>query len=118
MLSLGRGTRVFVAIEPVDMRGSFDSLAGAVRRLGLEATDGHVYLFLNRRRRLCKAIWFDGSGWCLFSKRLSKGTFELPEVDAGQDRVAVDAATLASLLEGIDLQARRRRWYRRQQRAA
>ena len=118
MLSLGRGTRVFVAIEPADMRGSFDALAGAVRRLGLEPSDGHIYLFLNRRRRLCKAVWFDGSGWCCFSKRLCRGTFELPEVEPGQDRVAVDAVTLASLLEGIDLQARRRGWYRRPQRAA
>ncbi len=113
MLSLGPGVRIFVGVEPVDMRGSFDALAGAVRRLGLEPTDGHFYFFLNRRRRLCKAIWFDGSGWCLFSKRLERGTFELPAVPAGVDRVAVDAATLASLLEGIDLQAPRRRWYRR-----
>ena len=78
MLSLGGGTRIFVGVEPVDMRGSFDLLAGAVRHLGFEPTDGHVYLFFNRRRRLCKAIWFDGSGWCLFSKHLSKGTFEIP----------------------------------------
>ena len=83
MLSLGRGPRVFVGVEPVDMRGSFDSLAGVVRRLGLEPTDGQVYLFFNRRRRLCKPIWFDGSGWCLFSKRLSRGTFEVPAVEAG-----------------------------------
>ena len=118
MLSLGRGPRVFVGVEPVDMRGSFDSLAGVVRRLGLEPTDGQVYLFFNRRRRLCKAIWFDGSGWCLFSKRLSRGTFELPAVEAGQDRVTVDGATLASLLEGIELKARRRPWYRRRGQAA
>lgn len=95
------------------MRGSFDALAGAVRRLGLEPLDGHLYLFFNRRKRLCKMVWWGGSGWCLFSKRLSKGTFELPAVDADVDRVVVDAATLGSLLEGIDLKARRRRWHRR-----
>jgi hypothetical protein len=39
---------VFVGLEPVDMRGSFDSLAGAARRLGLEPTDGHLYLFVKR----------------------------------------------------------------------
>ena len=113
MLSLGPGVRVFVAIEPVDMRGSFDSLAGAARRLGLEPSDGHLYLFFNRRRRLCKMVWFDGSGWCLFSKRLEAGSFELPTVAAGIDRVAIDAAALTSLLSGIDLAAPRRRWYRR-----
>lgn len=112
MLSLHHGLRVFVGLDPVDMRGSFDSLAGAARRLGLEPTDGHVYLFFNRRRRLCKAVWFDGSGWCLFSKRLSRGTFELPATAEDADRVCVDSATLASLLEGVELRARRRRWYR------
>jgi len=58
-------------------------------------------------------VWFDGSGWCWFSKRLERGTFELPQVPAGVDRVAVDAATLASLLQGIELAASRRRWNRR-----
>ena len=54
MLSLPPTVRVFVATEPVDMRGSFDSLAGATRRLGLDPVDGHLYLFMNRRRRLAK----------------------------------------------------------------
>lgn len=113
MLSVGAGVRIFVGIEPVDMRGSFNALAGAVRRLGLDPTDGHLYLFFNRRRRLCKMIYFDGSGFCLFSKRLEKGTFELPAVQPGQNRVVVDAAVLTSLLSGIELSAKRRRWYRR-----
>lgn len=114
MLSFGAGMRIFVGIAPVDMRGSFDALAGAVRRLGLDPTDGGLYLFFNRRRRLCKLIHFDGSGFCLFSKRLERGTFELPAVPEGEDRVFVDAAMLASLLSGIELRAKRRRWYRRE----
>ena len=113
MLSLGPGVRIFVGLEPVDMRGSFNSLAGAARRLGLEPLNGHFYLFFNRRRRLCKMVWFDGSGWCLFSKRLERGTFELPSAPEGVRQVVVDASTLAALLEGIDLAAQRRRWYRR-----
>jgi transposase len=117
MLSFGTGTRIFVGIEPVDMRGSFDALAGAVRRLGLDPTNGHLYVFFNRRRRLCKMIYFDGSGFCLFCKRLEGGTFELPAVRDGQDRVVVDGAMLSSLLSGIELSAKRRRWYR-QERAA
>ena len=71
MLSLPPTVRVFVAVEPIDMRGSFDSLAGAVRRLGLDPVDGHLYLFLNRRRRIAKAIWFDGSGWCVLANQRS-----------------------------------------------
>jgi transposase len=113
MLSLAPSVRVFVALGPVDMRGSFDALAGAVRRLGLDPLEGHLYLFLNRRRRLAKVLWFDRSGWCVLQKRLERGTFELPEVPEGTEQVRVDGATLASLLEGIDLAAPRRRWLRR-----
>ena len=56
MLSLPPTVRVFVAVEPLDMRGSFDALAGAVRRLGLDPVDGHLYLFLNKRRKIAKAL--------------------------------------------------------------
>ena len=45
MLSVGAGTRVFVSIEPVDMRGSFDALAGAVRRLDLDPTEATCTYF-------------------------------------------------------------------------
>ncbi len=113
MLRFGAGLRIFVGIDPVDMRGSFNALAGVARRLGLEPADGHLYLFFNRRRRLCKMLWFDGSGWCLFSKRLERGTFELPKAPDGATQVVVDPSTLASLLEGIELTASRRRWFRR-----
>jgi transposase len=105
--------RVFLAVEPVDMRGSFDALAGHVRRLGLDPVAGHLYVFLARNRRLAKVIWFDGSGGCVLAKRLLRGTFELPDHLDGVDRLAIDASALAALLEGIALRAPRRRWYRR-----
>jgi transposase len=71
MLSFAPSVRVFIAAEPLDMRGSFDALAGAVRGLGLDPVDGHLYLFLNKRRRLAKALWFDGSGWCVLANQPS-----------------------------------------------
>jgi len=113
VLSLAPTVRVFVAIEPLDMRGSFDALAGAVRRLGLDPVDGHLYLFLNKRRRLAKALWFDGSGWCVLAKRLEAGSFQLPPFSASDSRVEVDGTTFASLLAGIDFTAARRGWFRR-----
>lgn len=105
--------RVFVAVTPLDMRGSFDALAGAVRRLGLDPVDGHVYLFLNRRRRLAKALWFDGSGWCLLGKRLEAGSFQIPVFCGDERQVQIDGSAFASLLAGIDFTAARRGWYRR-----
>ena len=111
MLNFGPNTRIFVGLEPVDMRGSFDALAGHVRRLRCDPLDGHVYLFVNRRRRLLKAIWFDRSGWAIFSKRLERGTYELPSVEGDVSKIAIDPAQLAMILEGIELRAPRRLRY-------
>ena len=112
MLSFPPALRVFVAADPFDMRGSFDAIAGAVRRLELDPVNGHVYLFLNRRRRLAKAMWFDGSGWCLLSKRLERGSFQLFTFRVDDKTVAIDGAAFASLLAGIDFTAARRGWHR------
>lgn len=112
MLTLAPNTRVFVVLDPVDMRGSFDALAGQVRRLKADPLDGHLYLFVNRRRRLLKALWFDRTGWAIFAKRLERGSFELPAVDGDARKIDVDPAQLAMILEGIDLSARRRLRYR------
>jgi transposase len=113
MLTPGPTTRIFVALDPVDMRGSFDALAGHVRRRGSDPLDGHLYVFVNRRRTLLKALWFDRTGWAISSKRLERGTFELPVVQPGVTTAAVDPAQLAMILEGIELSARRRLRYRR-----
>lgn len=62
---------------------------------------------------MMKALFFDRSGFCVFSKRLAQGTFELPAVVPGAARVEVDGAVLAMMLEGIDLRAPRRLRYER-----
>jgi transposase len=112
VLSFAPTTRIFVALDPVDMRGSFDALAGHVRRLHADPLDGHLYLFVNKRKRLLKALCFDRTGWAIYSKRLERGTFELPSPDGDVRKVAIDPAQLAMILEGIDLRARRRLRYR------
>ena len=112
MLSLGAGPRVFVATEPVDMRGSFDALAGHVRRLPADPLDGGLYLFFSRDRRLLKALWFDRSGWAIFSKRLERGSFQIPDAPKGARTVDVDVGQLAMISEGTDLSAPCRLRYR------
>ena len=113
MLSPSPAVRVFLAVEPVDMRGAYNSLSGVARRLGLDPLDGHLYVFLNRRRFMAALLWYDGSGWCVMKKRLSKGTFEVPAVATGTGSLVIDSATLTALLQGVALRAPRRRWYRR-----
>lgn len=112
MLTLPSSVRVFIAVEPVDMRGSFDALGGQVRRLAMDPQDGHLYVFVNARKTLMKVLFFDRSGWCIFSKRLEQGSFEIPLVPAGTRQLGVDPAVLGLILEGVDLsRAPRRKRY-------
>lgn len=100
---------VFVALEPVNMHLSFDRLAALVtERMGRSARDPALYVFLNRRRTLVKALFFDGTGYCIFYKRLDRGRFRLPEpVDDGRV-VEMSEAELEQLLDGLEPGARRR----------
>ena len=112
MLTLPSSVRVFFAVTPVDMRGSFDALAGQVRRMSLNPQDGHLYVFTNARKNLMKILFFDRSGWCIFSKRLELGTFQIPAVGEGQQPLKIDPAVLGLILEGVDLsRAPRRKRY-------
>jgi len=99
---------VFVSLEPVNMHLSFDRLAALVTEwMGRSARDPALYVFLNRRRTLVKALFFDGTGYCVFYKRLDRGRFQLPEpVDAGRV-VEMSEAELEQLLDGLEPGARR-----------
>lgn len=72
---------VFVATEPVDMRWSFDILAGLVReQLDEEPRSGELFVFLSRRRDRAKILFFDKTGYCILYKRLDRGTFRRLEL--------------------------------------
>jgi transposase len=74
MLSLSAATRVLVAIEPVDLRGSFNRLHGLVsERLKEDPLSGHLFVFTNRGRNRLKVLYWDGSGLWVCAKRLEKG---------------------------------------------
>ena len=111
MLSLPSTVRNWLAVEPVDMRGSFDALAGHTRHLGHDPADGHLYVFVNRRHTLMKMLFFERSGYCLLSKRLERGTFEQPDVTGDARQLRLDATTLSMWMEGVALRAPRRRRY-------
>jgi transposase len=87
------------------MRSSFDRLSGiAQEQIGYEARGGALFVFYGRRRDALKVLFFDGSGMCIFYKRLDRGTFRVPEPEAeGARHVEVDDATLEALLDGIDV---------------
>lgn len=103
------GVEIFVGLEPIDLRWSFDRLAGIVsERIGREARSGAMFVFFGKRREAIKVLFFDGSGLCLFYKRLDRGTFRVPEVETDEGAtVEIDEAALDDLLDGIDVQAMR-----------
>lgn len=105
------GVEVFLAVEAIDLRWSFDRLSGLVKeRLGHAARSGALYIFRGRRTSALKVLFFDGTGLCLFYKRLDRGTFRFPEaLLPGQTSIAMDERTLEALLDGIDVQAPERR---------
>lgn len=110
MLSLPPSVRVFVATEPVDMRKSFDALALLVEGvLQQDPLSGHLFVFVGKRGNLCKILFWDRTGFALFSKRLERGRFRLPEPPDPGASISVEAAELVLLLEGIDLAGAKRR---------
>ena len=102
--------RVFLALEPVDLRASFYRLATQVRgALASDPQSGHLYVFIGKGGNLVKILFWDRSGYCIFSKKLEAGRFVLPDVPADAASFEVDFAMLTLLLEGIDLRGARRR---------
>jgi len=101
MIGLPSGTRVWLVAGHTDMRKGFDGLAAVVQTaLAENPFDGHVFVFRGRRGDIIKLLWFDGQGLMLLAKRLERGRFVWPQAVDG--RVALSAAQLSMLLEGID----------------
>lgn len=98
-----RGVEVFVGLEPIDLRWSFDRLSGVVmEKLGREVRGGALFVFFGKRRAAVKAIFFDGNGLCLLYKRLDRGTFQLPEPrHEGELTVVLEERELDDLLTGL-----------------
>jgi transposase len=111
MLSLPPSVRVFVATQPVDGRKGVDSLVAIVRcALLADPLSGHLYVFFSRRSNRVRIVYWDRNGFALWSKRLEKGRFHARWSEDGQlGAQTMEAAELALLLEGIDLQGARRR---------
>jgi transposase len=105
--------RVFVAAKPIDLRISFDRLAGIVRdQFGDDPRSGALFFFTNKATDRCKILFADRTGYCVLYKRLHAGTFHLPVgKDCTEPRVPVDAEAFARLLEGVarEVKARIRR---------
>jgi transposase len=117
MLNIRGGLKVFLAVEPADMRKSFNGLyALAAGKLMEDPQQGALFVFTNKCRNRIKLLHFDGTGLWVAIKKLEKGTFSWPagvEVENGRLKLSNEALIL--LLDGVDLKGRAMRpWYQRE----
>ena len=106
MLHLSAQCRYYLYQGCCDMRKGFDSLAGIVSSLmQADATDGAVFIFLNRRRNQVKLLHFEGDGFSVYHKRLERGTYELPTAGSDAASLCLSAQQLLFILQGVSLKA-------------
>src|SRR6478672_3640724 len=95
-----------LAREPVDFRKSIDGLAVAVgRALGRDPLGGELFLFRNRSGSALKALYWTPNGFVMVYKRLERGRFSLPDVDATTADVVLPVELLQDLLDGVSRSA-------------
>ena len=113
MLNLGLTGRIWVCVQPIDGRKSFDGLSAIVTtHLAHDPLSGDLFVFRNRRGDRLKILAWQGNGFALYLRRLERGTFSFPSGVAAT--VSVTITELAMILGGVDwTQARRRRRYQR-----
>jgi transposase len=117
MISFTGSLKVFIALEPIDMRKGFEGLYGAVsERLKEDVKSGALFAFTNKKHTRLKVLYWDKTGLWLMTKRLEKGTFSWPRsVDPQATRIMLAPEAFAMLTDGIDMhQATMRPWYQRE----
>jgi transposase len=107
-LTLGLTGRIWVCVEAVDGRKSFDGLSAIVTaHLSRDPLSGDAFVFKNRRGDRLKILAWQGDGFALYLRRLERGTFAFPTAAAAEVRIS--ATELAMILGGIELGSVRRR---------
>lgn len=102
--------RIFFCTTPTNMNCSFDRLMGRVQEVFDEnPLSGHLFLFVNRNRDRMKILFWDRDGFCIWYKRLERGTFQLLTTTNDDEGIELDYSQLVKLLGGLDLRTGRRR---------
>jgi transposase len=114
MLTFPSALRIFLAVEPVDMRQQFNGLwVQAEQKLHENPRSGAVFVFTNKDRTRLKLLYWDGTGVWVFAKRLEKGRFSWP-LGSDATKLMLTPPALTMLLSGIDLKdGCQKAWYER-----
>jgi transposase len=96
--------RVYAYAAPVDMRKGYDGLSAVVREsLGRDPLSGDLYLFVSRNRIRAKVLLWDGTGLCVYAKRLERGRFACLWRSVEGEVLQLSASELQLFLEGCEL---------------
>ncbi len=107
MISLARGTRVYAYAAPADLRKGYEGLSALVRQdLGRDPLSGDLYLFCNRLRHRAKVLHWDGTGLCIYMKRLEKNRFACLWREGDRNGLTLSETELRLFLEGSQLVGR------------
>ena len=108
MIGSTRAIQVWAYPAPCDLRKGYNGLYGLVQNeLDRDPLSGDYFLFVNRRRTLCKVLLYDGTGLCIYSKRLEQGRFA-KLWRSGTKPLELTASELNLFVEGSQLVGRRR----------
>jgi transposase len=104
--------RIYLAMGPTDMRKGFDGLSMLAQELlKKDPFSGHLFVFRGRSRaNLIKIVYWDGTGLCLFTKRLEHGVFLWPPSITPDETLSMTSAQLSLLIDGVDWRAPEQRW--------
>jgi transposase len=109
MIPIAASVRIWIATGHSDMRRGMRGLALQVQEsLGRDPFQGDVFVFRGRSGSLIKAIWHDGVGLSLYTKRLDRGKFIWPQTVDGV--VSLTAGQMSYLLEAIDWRNPQHTW--------
>lgn len=104
IVSFNNRYRYYIYVSACDMRKGYDGLCGMVRsEFKKDPLLGDVFIFLSRGRNKIKLLHWQGDGFCIFSKRLEKGTFEIPKPSTHSLAVEISPHQLQFILDGIVL---------------
>ena len=115
MLAFPAAIKIYVAVQPVDMRKQFNGLWAAAReKLGEDPKGGAVFAFINKERTRLKLLYWDGTGVWVLAKRLEQGRFSWPAPSDDRAKLALAPEALALLVGGIELKhGSLKPWYER-----
>jgi len=107
------GTKIYLALEPVDMRKGFNGLYAQVsEQLKLKPLSGALFVFTNKTRTRVKILHWDGSGLWVMAKRLEEGRFSWPKSAGSANKLVLGSTALRMLLDGIELKhGAKKAWY-------